>query len=255
MELVSWDLKNKTAVITGGTKGIGWSIANEFLQLGAHVIVIARNEDDMTIRIAEWNSRGFNVRGIVADITAYDTYDSILNQIELPAIDILVNNVGGNFPKKFLEYTYNDIQSIFNLNLFSNIQFTQVLFNKLKAANGAVIINISSIAGLEDVGTGSMYAVCKAAIIQLTKSLAIEWAPYSIRVNSVAPWFTATDRINNMLKDQSIQDFVITNTPLKTIASPDQIAHAVAFLAMNSSAYITGETIVVDGGFSAQRKI
>lgn len=252
---MSWDLKNKAAIVTGGTKGIGWSIANEFLQLGAHVIVIARNEDDITHRIAEWLSKGFNVKGIVADITDYQTYDSILSQIELPSIDILVNNVGGNFPKKFIDYTFNDMQSIFNLNLFSNIRFTQLLFNKLKAANGAVIINISSIAGLEDVGTGSLYAVCKAAIIQLTKSLAIEWAPYLIRVNSVAPWFTATDRINNLLQDKALKDFVITNTPLKTIASPDQVAHAVSFLAMESANYITGETIVVDGGFSAQRKV
>ena len=251
---MSWDLKNKTAIVTGGTKGIGWSIVNEFLHLGANVIVIARNEDDMTHRIAEWHSKGFNVKGIVADITADETDDSILNQIEVPAIDILVNNVGGNFPKKFIEYSQKDIQVIFNLNLFSNIRFTQCLFNKLRAANGSVIINISSIAGLEDVGTGSLYAVCKAAIIQLTKSLAVEWAPYFIRVNSVAPWFTATTRINNLLQDQSLKDFVITNTPLKTIASPDQIAHAVSFLAMESANYITGETIVVDGGFSAQRK-
>ena len=164
---MSWDLKNRTAIVTGGTKGIGWSIVNEFLHLGANVIVIARNEDDMTYRIAEWHSKGFNVKGIVADITAYETYDSILNQIEVPAIDILVNNVGGNFPKKFIEYSQKDIEVIFNLNLFSNIRFTQCLFNKLRAANGSVIINISSIAGLEDVGTGSLYAVCKAAIIQL----------------------------------------------------------------------------------------
>ncbi|MFY8026006.1 MAG: SDR family oxidoreductase [Sediminibacterium sp.] len=251
---MNWDLKNKTAIVTGGTKGIGWSIANEFLQLGAHVIVIARSKVDMTSRIAEWNSRGFNVKGIVADITAYDTYDSILNQIDLPAVDILVNNVGGNFPKRYLDYTYNDIQSIFNLNLFSNIHFTQSLFNKLKAADGAVIINISSIAGLEDVGTGSLYAVCKAAIIQLTKSLAVEWAPYQIRVNAVAPWFTSTERINTMLHDKALQDFVQSNTPLRRIASPDQIAHAVAFLAMDASNYITGDTIVVDGGFSAERK-
>ncbi|HLD52473.1 MAG TPA: SDR family oxidoreductase [Sediminibacterium sp.] len=252
---MSWDLQNKTAIVTGGTKGIGWAIVNEFLHLGANVIVIARNEEDMASSLAEWYAKGFNVKGIIADITAYDTYESILIQIDLPAIDILVNNVGGNFPKKFLEYTQKDIESIFNLNLFSNIRFTQLLFDKLKAANGAVIINISSIAGLEDVGTGSLYAVCKAAIIQLTKSLAIEWAPFSIRVNSVAPWFTATHRINTLLQDQSLKDFVITNTPLKTIARPVQIAHAVSFLAMESANYITGETIVVDGGFSTQRKV
>jgi Tropinone reductase 1 len=123
----------------------------------------------------------------------------------------------------------------------------------LKESENASIINISSVAGIQDVGTGSMYAMCKAALLQLTKSLSVEWAPYHIRVNSIAPWFTSTERINTLLQDQTLHNFVLKNTPLNKIAHPTDIASAVAFLAMDASSYITGETIVVDGGYSANK--
>ena len=248
---MQWSLKNKTAVITGGTKGIGLAIVNEFLSLGANVIVIARHENEIDEKISNWKLQGYNVQGIAADLTKYDGYDILLSQIGTPNIDVLVNNVGGNLPKRFLDYTHEDINNILNLNLISVIRFTQCMFEHLKAAKGAVVINISSIAGFEDVGTGSLYAICKAALIQLTKSLAVEWAPHSIRVNSVAPWFTSTGRINTLLHDKTLQDFVLSNTPLHRIAQPKDVASAVAYLAMDASSYITGETITVDGGFRA----
>ena len=248
---MQWNLKNKTAVITGGTKGIGLAIVNEFLSLGANVIVIARNENEIDEKISTWKLQGYKVQGIAADLTKYDGYDILLSQIGVPKIDVLVNNVGGNLPKRFLDYTHEDINNILNLNLISVIRFTQCMFEHLKAAKGAVVINISSIAGFEDVGTGSLYAICKAALIQLTKSLAVEWAPHSIRVNSVAPWFTSTGRINTLLEDKTLQDFVLSNTPLHRIAQPKDVASAVAYLAMDASSYITGETITVDGGFRA----
>jgi len=249
---MKWDLKNKVALVTGGTKGIGFSIVEEFLTLGAIVYVIARNKDELNSNLQKWKQNGYPIHGIVADLTAFDSYETIINKINENKIDILINNVGGNFPKKFIEYTRDDIHEIFNLNLFSVIFFTQKLFEYLKASTGAVVINISSIAGFEDVGTGSMYAISKAGLIQLTKSLAVEWAPYNIRVNSVAPWFTSTSRINTLLQDKNLNEFVFLNTPLNKIAEPKDIANAVAFLAMDKASYITGETIVVDGGFMAK---
>jgi len=248
---VQWNLNNKTAVITGGTKGIGLAIANEFLSLGAKVIVIARDEEEIGEKIAAWKLQGYQVQGIAADLTQFDKYDILLDQFGANKIDVLVNNAGGNLPKRFLDYTQEDIQNILNLNLISVIRLTQSLFGHLKAAKGASVINISSIAGFEDVGTGSLYAICKAALIQLTKSLAVEWAPHSIRVNSVAPWFTSTGRINTLLEDKTLQDFVLSNTPLNRIAKPKDVASAVTYLAMDASSYITGETITVDGGFRA----
>jgi Tropinone reductase 1 len=237
--------------LCAGTNGIGLAIAQEFLALGTTLIVIARNEEKLNHCLKIWNDQGYKVIGIVGDITEYDKYDAILEKIESNQIDILVNNVGGNLPKKFNDFSGDEINQVFHLNIISNIRFTQLLFKKLKASPNATVINISSVAGFEDVGTGSLYAVCKAALIQLTKSLAVEWAPFKIRVNSVAPWFTSTDRINDLLKDDSLRKHVLLNTPLNRIAQPPEIANAVAFLAMNQSAYITGETIVVDGGYLA----
>jgi Tropinone reductase 1 len=250
---VSWDLKNKTAVITGGTRGIGLAIANEFLSLGASIIVIARNEDQLNICLAIWKEKGYQVKGILGDLVDYNNYPSLLKSIEVEEVDILVNNVGGNLPKKFNDFSAAEINDVFNLNIISNIRFTQLLFSKLQASQNGCVINISSVAGFEDVGTGSMYAICKSALIQFTKSLAVEWAPYKIRVNGVAPWFTGTERINHLLKDKILEDFVLSNTPLKKVAQPQEIANAVAFLAMNKSSYITGETIVLDGGYLANQ--
>jgi Tropinone reductase 1 len=250
---VSWDLKNKIAVITGGTKGIGFAIANEFLSLGASLIVIARNGDQLIDCLFEWNAKGYLVKGIVGDLTDFDNYPSLLQKIDVEKIDILINNLGGNLPKKFIDFSPKEIDQVFNLNIISNIRFTQLLFHKLKASQNACVVNISSVAGFEDVGTGSMYAICKASLIQLTKSLAVEWAEYGIRVNGVAPWFTGTDRINQLLKNEELENFVLKNTPLKKIAQPEEIANAVAFLAMNKSSYITGETIIVDGGYLANQ--
>lgn len=251
---MSWNLNNKVAIVTGGTRGIGLSIVNELLSLGAIVYVIARNENELNLNLETWTEKNYQVHGIIADLTKFDSFDEILASINVKKIDILVNNVGGNYPKKFIDYNFKEVYEIFNLNLFSAIFFTQKLFKFLKASPSAVVINITSIAGFEDVGTGSMYAVAKAALIQFTKSIAVEWAPFNIRVNSVAPWFTSTGRINTLLKDANLNEFVLSNTPLQKIAEPQDIANAVAFLAMNKSSYITGETIVVDGGFRANSK-
>ena len=248
-----WTLQNKTAVVTGGTKGIGKAIVSELLTLGANVIVIARNENDLLTCVNEWKQSGYTVKSIAADVTNYEAYPKILDQITNTKIDILINNVGGNFPKKFIDYTTDDIHKIFNLNLISVIKFTQSMYEKLKASGNASVINISSIAGFEDVGTGSMYAMCKAALIQLTKSISVEWAPFNIRVNSIAPWFTSTERINTLLQDDALKNFVLKNTPLNRVANPNDVASAAAFLAMDAASYITGETIMIDGGYMANQ--
>ena len=118
---MQWNLNNKTAVITGGTKGIGLAIVNEFLSLGANVIVIARNENEIDEKISTWKLQGYKVQGIAADLTKYDGYDILLSQIGVPKIDVLVNNVGGNLPKRFLDYTHEDINNILNLIILEHI--------------------------------------------------------------------------------------------------------------------------------------
>lgn len=249
---MSWNLIGKTAVVTGGSKGIGLAIVEEMLQLGCYVIVIARNENLLLEKQAIWIKKGYQVIVIAADVSNKVFNDKILTSILLNVteIDILVNNVGGNQPKQFLEYSEEECMTIIQQNLFTCINITRLLFPIIKKNANASIVNISSIAGILHVGTGSIYAMSKAAIIQFTKSLSVEWAPFNIRVNAVAPWFTETDRIEKLLENKILEKHVRVNTPLGRIAQTKEIANVVAFLAMNESSYITGQTISVDGGFS-----
>lgn len=242
----------KTAVVTGGSKGIGFAIVEEMLQLGCYVIVIARNENLLLEKQTNWIKKGYQVTVIAADLSNKAFNDKILSSILLNVseIDILVNNVGGNLPKQFLEYSEEECMNIIQQNLFTCINITRLLFPIIKKNANASIVNISSIAGILHVGTGSIYAMSKAAIIQFTKSLSVEWAPFNIRVNAVAPWFTETDRIEKLLENKILEKHVRVNTPLGRIAQTKEIANVVAFLAMNESSYITGQTISVDGGFS-----
>ncbi len=249
---MSWNLMGKTAVVTGGSKGIGFAIVEEMLQLGCYVIVIARNENLLLEKQTNWIKKGYQVTVIAADLSNKAFNDKILSSILLNVseIDILVNNVGGNLPKQFLEYSEEECMNIIQQNLFTCINITRLLFPIIKKNANASIVNISSIAGILHVGTGSIYAMSKAAIIQFTKSLSVEWAPFNIRVNAVAPWFTETDRIEKLLENKILEKHVRVNTPLGRIAQTKEIANVVAFLAMNESSYITGQTISVDGGFS-----
>jgi len=249
---MSWNLYGKTAVVTGGTKGIGLAIVEEMLQLGCHVIVIARNEILLLEKQSYWIKKGYQVSVIAADVSKKSFHNKILASILLNVseIDILVNNVGGNEPKQFLEYSEEECTDIIQQNLFTCLNITRLLFPIIKKNANASIVNISSIAGILHVGTGSVYAMSKAAIIQFTKSLSVEWAPFNIRVNAVAPWFTETDRIEKLLENKILEKHVLVNTPLGRIAQANEIANVVAFLAMNKSSYITGQTIAVDGGFS-----
>jgi len=247
----SWSLDQKTAVITGGTKGIGLAIANELLSLGASIIVIARDEKRMAALKKGWDRKGFKTSGIITDLTDPTSYPSIVKQLGKKKIDILINNVGDNTPKSFLDHSENEYRRIFEINLFSSIQLCRALFPRF--SKSASIVNISSVAGMENVGTGSYYGMSKSAINHLTKSLASEWAAHGIRVNAVAPWYTHTDRIKPLLKNAALKEKVISSTPLGRLAEPEDIAGLVAFLCMEKASYITGETIAVDGGFLARR--
>ncbi len=236
----NWNLSGKTALITGGTHGIGLACANEFAELGADVIVVARYVD-----------LSIPYKLMVADITKEGDRKKVLSGLD--KVDILVNNVGINITKSSEEFSFSDIGQLIDTNFIASFEMTRLLLPLLKVSGNASVINIASVAGVFDVGTGSIYAAMKAAIIQLTKSLAVEYAPFNIRVNAVSPWYTDTRRTQNFLSDDVNKKAIITRTPLKRIAVPSDIAGLVAFLAMNKSGYITGQNMLVDGGLSAYR--
>ncbi len=248
-----WSLKGMKALVTGASDGIGLSIAAELLGLGAQVAIVARHEDKLELRISEFKKMGYtDVFAIVADVSKKEQHNLIIQQVEqyFGYLDILVNNVGTNIRKPTLEYKEEEIMHIFNTNLFSTFEMCRLCYPFLKKSKGASIINMSSVAGLTYIRTGSVYAMTKAAINQLTKNLAGEWAPHGIRVNAVAPWYIATPLVEELLNNKEYYDAIINRTPMLRVGQPEEVAATVAFLCMPGSNYITGQTLAIDGGFT-----
>lgn len=245
-----WNLKNKKALVTGGTKGIGKAITQEFIELGADVLVVARNEADFLTLKSEIKSDKIDF--LQADLSKAEDIQKVIEQTENKwnALDILVNNVGMNIRKKTIEYSAEQYDRIMNTNLRSAFELSKQLYPHLKRSEQGNIVNISSVAGQMHLRTGSIYGMTKAALIQLTKNLAGEWAEDNIRVNAVSPWYINTPLAQTVLKNKDYYDEVISRTPIKRIGNPEDVSATVAFLCMPAAAHITGQCISVDGGFT-----
>ena len=248
----NWTLQNRTALVTGGTKGIGLAIVKEFLSLGAKIFMVSRNKKEIELLTKELNKNGGDVRSIALDLSHSNDRLKLVKWIEKECtkLDILVNNVGTNIRKKAVDYSLEDFNHIFETNLKSGFELCIMLYPLLKAAGGASVINISSVAGLGHLKTGVVYGMTKAAIIQMTNNLACEWAVDGIRVNAVAPWYIRTPLADKVLGNPDYLESVITRTPMKRIGEPEEVANVVSFLAMPASSYVTGQCISVDGGFT-----
>jgi Tropinone reductase 1 len=243
---MNWDLKGKITLVTGGSKGIGLAITNEFIELGAEVIVVARNISSV--------SKSGKVCSLEGDLTDAIFRKEIIEYItkKWNRLDVLVNNVGTNNRKKFIEYTEDEYRKLFEINLFSLTDLTQKSFSLLKSSGKASIINIASIAGSLDIQSGSPYGMTKAAIIQLSRNLAVEWASNNIRVNTVSPWYIETPLTETVLSQPARLEKILARTPMNRVGQPEEVASIVSFLAMDGASYITGQNIIVDGGMSVK---
>lgn len=246
-----WTLKHKRALVTGSTRGIGRAVAEEFLNLGAEVMIVSRNQADVDNELERYNNLGFKVHGIKCDVTSSEDREKLLHKTEelWGKLDILVNNAGTNTRKKTLENSEKDYDKIMDLNSKSVFELCRMFHPMLKKTGDASVVNIVSVAGLTSVGTGSPYAVSKAGMIHFTKYLSVEWADDGIRVNAVAPWYIKTSLTESVLKKSEYLEKIIQRTPMKRVGDPVEVAAAVAFLSMPAASYITGECISVDGGF------
>ncbi len=246
-----WLLTGKTALITGSTKGIGLAIAEEMTSLGAKVIIVSRNQQDVTDTVQKLNVVGPIASGVVADVSTTAGREKLVDFVNQSGkLDILVNNVGTNIRKKVAEYQFDEYNHIMQTNLHSNFALSQALYPLLKASGEGVIANVLSVAGLTHIRTGAPYGMTKAALLQLTRNLAVEWTPDHIRVNAVAPWYTKTPLVEKLFENKAYLDEILEKTPMKRIAEPAEVARVVAFLCMPASSYVTGQCLTVDGGFT-----
>lgn len=248
--MTSWNLSGKKALVTGGTKGIGLAITQEFLDLGAEVLAIAR--DTKTIQGKLRNSA--NLFTMDGDVTDRAFRQRLVEKITTNwgKLDVLVNNVGTNVRKKFVDYTEDEYRQLFETNLFSVTEITRLMFPLLQKSGKACVINMASVAGTFDVLTGPPYGMTKAAIIQLTRHLAAEWAPFHIRVNSISPWYIETPLTAPVMSNPERMKMIIDRTPMKRVGQPEEVASLAAYLAMDKASYITGQDIMVDGGMSVK---
>ena len=248
--MADWTLKGKKALVTGGTKGIGLAIVKEFLELGAEVLVVARDTKSIQGRLKN-SANLFTING---DLSDSHFRIQLANKVaeNWDKLDVLVNNVGTNIRKKFIDYSEEEYRKLFEVNLFSLTEITRLSYPFLKNSTAASVINIASVAGTFDVQSGPPYGMTKAAIIQLTRHLAVEWASVGIRVNSISPWYIQTPLTESVLSQPDRLQKIIDRTPLSRVGQPEEVANLAAFLAMDLASYITGQDIMVDGGMSAK---
>lgn len=258
-----WNLPPKsTAVVTGGTKGIGKSIVEELARKGCRVLTCSRNQEDLSRVTKEWNrDQGFDVTGICADVSTSEGLDLLFFEIEdwlgkMPdcnRLDILINNVGMNIRKPSVEYSKEDTQRIWKTNFNSMFDLTMKCYPFLKREPGepaSSVINIGSVAGVTCMKSGTPYAATKAAMNQLTGNLACEWGLDGIRVNCVAPWYINTELAREVLKDEAYLKSVVERTPMGRVGEPEEVAGLVVFLCLPIAQFISGQIISVDGGFT-----
>jgi len=247
-----WRLESKKVLVTGGTKGIGKACVEQFLELGAQVLFTSRTSSEVEDLENELKDKGYIVKGLVADASKLSDSEKVSNWISenWSSLHVLVNNAGINIRKKAHEYSEVEYRKVLDINLVAPFTLSRLLFPLLKISGESTIINVASSAALQDVGTGTPYAMSKAGLLQQTRSLAVEWASEGIRVNAVSPWFTKTPLTEGYLHNEEKMKSIISRTPLNRVAEAKEIASIVAFLAMPASSFVTGQNIVADGGMS-----
>jgi len=242
-------LKGKIAIVTGGTRGIGFATVKEFLKEGATVVLCGSKKQSADKAVAELKGENpdWNVEGIYPDLTSYESVKSAFDGVKekFGRIDILVNNAGVSAKEPFTTYTEDMFKSVIDLNVTGVYNCSRAVVDAMKEQGSGVILNTSSMVSIYGQGAGVAYPTSKFAVNGFTLSLARELGPSGIRVNAVAPGVTNTDMMKAVPK-QYLEP-IIKSIPLRRMGEPEDIANAFVFLASDKASYISGVILSVDG--------
>lgn len=249
------DLSGRTALVTAASRGIGWATALELARCGADVVLGVRRLDESAGRLAELEVLGGRPSAVQLDATDLDQSRWAIDEAvdRHGSLDILVNNAGGSIVGDALSVTEEDFDAVWSLNTRSTFFLSQYAARHMAERGSGSIVNVASQAGLVALPGESSYCTAKAAVIHLTRCLAVEWGSVGIRVNAVAPTFVATDGTREALADKEFyRDTIDRIAALHRIGHPEEVASAIAFLASDAASLITGHTLVADGGWTAR---
>ncbi len=250
--LKEFSLEGKTALVTGGSRGIGKAIALGLASAGANVAVSSRKLPDLEAVAAEIKAMGRKSLAVAAHAGRTPELEALVEQVTtgLGPIDILVNNAATNpAMESALDATERAWDSVMNLNLKGMFFLSQAVAKRMKDRGGGTIVNISSVEGITP-GPLAVYGISKAAQIHASKVMAKEWASYGIRVNVVAPGLTKTGFSEFLWGNPDILNMATSMTPISRIAEPDEMVGAVLYFASKASSFVTGQVLPVDGGMT-----
>ena len=241
-------LKDKIAVVTGGSRGIGRAIAEIFAENGASVAVLGTGESILSASAEIREKSGADVRGYICDVTDAAAVKSVFSRItaEFGSVDILVNNAGITRDRLMMSMKPEDFDAVLSVNLRGAFLCTKEVYPIFAKKRGGRILNISSVSGITGNAGQTNYSASKAGMIGMTKAIARELAPRGVTCNAIAPGFVETDMTAAFAENTVLRDSI----PLKRFANPEEIAALALFLASDAAGYITGEVIRIDGGMA-----
>ncbi|MBX9862976.1 MAG: glucose 1-dehydrogenase [Hyphomicrobium sp.] len=246
-------LKDKVAVVTGAGAGIGRAIATLFASEGAHVFVTDLNGGSAEEAAASLTGQGLRATAMTVDVSRGQDVTALCREVEraFGRADVVVNNAGLNVRSDFRHLSDSDWVKIREVNLDGVVRIARDAFGLLKASSAGSLINVSSIMGHRGLRQLAAYSATKGAVTALTKALAVEYAQYGIRVNTLAPGYIDTALTERFLKNPFVSKALLDKTPMRRFGTPEEIARAALFFASDDSLYVTGAELTVDGGMSA----
>jgi NAD(P)-dependent dehydrogenase (short-subunit alcohol dehydrogenase family) len=255
MFLKNYNLKNKTAVVTGAGKGLGRACAIALAEAGANLVIISRTKKDLEEVSRKVKKLRVKCKSYVCDITEYNEIKNIINKQS--KIDILINNAGNNIPEHFTKVKTKNMEYLVKINTVATFNIAQLCALKMiKSKNrkkiGGAIVNMSSQMGHVGGPIRSVYNMNKWGLEGLTKGMSLDLAKYNIRVNTVCPTFVVTPMTKKFLKNKKFKRETLNNIPLGRFAELPEISSAVVFLASDAASMITGTSLLVDGGWTAK---